>query len=279
MSKEIWHRCEVPYTRYEVSNLGRVRNAHTGRILKPLTRRGSYLHVDLCYKGEIKHKSIHILVATAFVPGWREGLEVNHKDGNKKNNCAENLEWVTHSENHRHSRDVLLVDVKPVALLDERGHLQRIYHSAQACNRAWRGCVHRHIKAGCRFRGFKPFYISVAMYREIVHLVNVHHYTLHGAWVESLTPGPSPKGEGSHEGGFKWFNAPRRGSNGSNVGADSLPQPLRKKGSKTVCPNNTQPAAQTGKGNQNYQLSARPEGALSERSGERTINYQLSDEA
>ena len=185
MEKEQWHHCEVPYTRYEVSNLGRVRNAHTGQIMKFRLNRCGYLTLDLYYKGERKYKLVHRLVATAFVPGWREGLEVNHKNGVKTDNRAENLEWVTQSENMRHSRDVLLVDVKPVALLDERGHLQRIYHSAQACNRAWRGCVHRHIKAGCRFRGFKPFYISVAMYREIVHLVNVHHYTLHGAWIES----------------------------------------------------------------------------------------------
>ena len=42
-----------------------------------------------------------------------------------------------------------------------------------------------------------------------------------------------------------------------------------------VCPNNGHPATQADEGNHNYQLSARPEGALSERSGERTINYQL----
>ena len=185
MEKELWHHCEVPYTRYEVSNQGRVRNAHTGLILKPRSNRHHYLIVDLYYKGEKQTKSIHNLVATAFVPGWRKGLQVNHKNGIKTDNRAENLEWVTASENTRHGRDVLLRQVHPVALLDKRGHLQRIYHSAHACDRAMAGDVHKHINQGYRFHGFRPFYISVPMYREIVHLVNVHHYTLHSAWVEA----------------------------------------------------------------------------------------------
>jgi hypothetical protein len=126
-------------------------------------------------------------VATAFVEGWREGLQVNHKNGVKTDNRAENLEWVTSSENHQHAHDVLLLEVKPVALLDERGHLQYVFHSARACNRAMGGKVSNHIINKCNFHGYRPRYISVPMYREIVHLVNVQHYTLHSAWVEANT--------------------------------------------------------------------------------------------
>ena len=227
MSKEIWHRCEVPYTRYEVSNLGRVRNAHTGQIMKFRLNRCGYLTLDLYYKGERKYKLVHRLVATAFVPGWREGLEVNHKNGVKTDNRAENLEWVTQSENMRHRCNALLIDVKPVALLDERGHLQRIYHSAETCNKAMGGDVHKHINQGCRFHGFKPLYISVPMYREIVHLVNVHRYTLQAAFIEAslnLNPPPAPpERSGATKEGSNGSMRQRRGSNGSNVGADSLP--------------------------------------------------------
>jgi len=46
---------------------------------------------------------VHRLVATAFCSGYSEGLNVNHKDGNKQNNCADNLEWVTPSENCKHA--------------------------------------------------------------------------------------------------------------------------------------------------------------------------------
>ena len=185
MNTEIWHKCEVPYTRYEVSNLGRVRNAHTGLVLRPRKLRNGYLEVVLCYKGLRKYRKIHALVATAFVEGWREGLQVNHKNGIKTDNRAENLEWVTISENRQHASDVLMVDVKPVALLDESGHLQWLFHSEAACNRVMGGQVHDHIRKKYRYHGYRPRYMTVPMYREIVHLVNVHHYTLHSAWVEA----------------------------------------------------------------------------------------------
>jgi hypothetical protein len=249
MKGEIWHKCEVPYTRYEVSNLGRVRNTHTDQVLKQSKDGSGYLKVILYYQGQEKTCNVHTLVATAFVEGWREGLEVNHKNGVKTDNRAENLEWVTSSENHQHAHDVLLLDVKPVALLDERGHLQWLFKSSQACNRVMGGRVRDHIRKKCRYRGFRPRYISVPMYREIVHLVNVHHYTLHSAWVEAnISLSDSSNGS----------NGSMQQSCGSNgnpaVGADSR-----------VCPNNTQPATQAGEANHNYQLS--------------TINYQLSDEA
>ena len=46
---------------------------------------------------------VHILVAEQFVDGWFNGAEVNHKDFNRANPKAENLEWTTHSDNVKHS--------------------------------------------------------------------------------------------------------------------------------------------------------------------------------
>ena len=53
-----------------------------------------------CYGGGVP---VHLYVAHAWVDGYEEGLEVNHKDFNVNNNNADNLEWVSHSDNVRYS--------------------------------------------------------------------------------------------------------------------------------------------------------------------------------
>ena len=57
-------------------------------------------------------KVIHRIVAETFIHNYREGVatQVNHKDGNKKNNSVDNLEWVTPSENTKHAVDLLGVN-------------------------------------------------------------------------------------------------------------------------------------------------------------------------
>ena len=88
--------------KYEVCSDGRVRNAKTGRILKTSGER--YAFVSLGYNG---NTLVHRLVATAFLGKPGEGHQVNHKNGDRKDNRVENLEWVTPSENTFHSRRVL----------------------------------------------------------------------------------------------------------------------------------------------------------------------------
>jgi hypothetical protein len=95
------------YPNYSVSTEGEVKNNKTGRVLKPFYDSNGYKLVALYRPNERKVKSVHILVAEAFVPNPENKPEVNHKDGNKKNCHKSNLEWCTHSENMLHSRQVL----------------------------------------------------------------------------------------------------------------------------------------------------------------------------
>lgn len=57
--------------------------------------------------GVRKSLGVHTAVARAFCEGYSPELQVNHKDGNKTNNAASNLEWMTPGDNTRHAREVL----------------------------------------------------------------------------------------------------------------------------------------------------------------------------
>lgn len=101
-SNEVWAPV-AGFPAYEVSTEGNVRNAVRGSVLKPYPFSNGYLGVQLGKTdGRRNVKLVHRLVAQAFVPGDIE-LQVNHKDGRRANNAAGNLEWVTCSDNHRHS--------------------------------------------------------------------------------------------------------------------------------------------------------------------------------
>lgn len=86
---------------YEVSDLGRVRNSNTGKILTPKNHNRGYYHVILMKQGRQKSFLVHRLVALAFIPTENERLTINHIDENKLNNRRDNLEWCSKDENIR----------------------------------------------------------------------------------------------------------------------------------------------------------------------------------
>lgn len=112
--EEIWK--DIPDTggHYQISNFGNVRSVdrdipysdgtihhHKGRTLKPGENHcGYYLVHYYTFDGKPKTMTIHRLVALLFVEGYSEGLEVNHKDSDRHNNRADNLEWCTRQYNN-----------------------------------------------------------------------------------------------------------------------------------------------------------------------------------
>ena len=73
------------------------------RVLRPADNKG-YLLACLSMRGKPYGRLVHRLVAQAFIPNPEGKPEVNHKDSNRKNNTAENLEWMTAKENTAHSK-------------------------------------------------------------------------------------------------------------------------------------------------------------------------------
>jgi len=112
---EVWRDVPGYEGLYQASYLGRVKRLEgvvtcrdgklkpiRERVLRPGIR-GAYLKVELCAKGIITSLSVHRLVCSAFHGEGAEGHEVNHRDSDKHNNVAANLEWVSRLGNVRHA--------------------------------------------------------------------------------------------------------------------------------------------------------------------------------
>ena len=133
---EIWKDIEGYDHKYQVSNLGRIRSVdhygphggfiknqklYKGRIIKPYTTKNGYMRAHI---KKYKDISVHREVAKAFVPGYFEGAEVNHKDENRMNNRWDNLEWVSHKDNMNYGTRTARVQEK---MIEQRGVLVRQY--------------------------------------------------------------------------------------------------------------------------------------------------------
>ncbi len=109
---------------YEVSDMGRVRSlgrrirsaiTHSKkqyrrpRILRGGTVGGRYRNISFCVEGVETTWLVHKIVMEAFVGPTPDGLEINHKNGNKQDNRLDNLEFVTHKTNMIHARETGLL--------------------------------------------------------------------------------------------------------------------------------------------------------------------------
>lgn len=104
---------------YQVSDHGRVmslerprirmgkRHGTIGeRVLKGTVNSVGYIVVNLRINGRTQMKTVHSLVAEAFIPNPEKKSTVNHIDGVKTHNHVDNLEWSTYSENNQHAWDI-----------------------------------------------------------------------------------------------------------------------------------------------------------------------------
>lgn len=108
--KEIWKDIPGYEGLYQASNLGRIKSKKNNKILKLYKNQYGYLQVRLSKKGIVKLFRVHRLITNTFIYNKYNKPYVNHKDGNKQNNCVENLEWCTQKENVEHAIKILKID-------------------------------------------------------------------------------------------------------------------------------------------------------------------------
>lgn len=145
---ELWLPVIGYESRYEVSNLGRVRSlggfcpSKSGGSRKVPEHIMSctpsvYMRVTLCGGSGVKKlvALVHRLVAQAFIPNPEGKPQINHKNGVKTDNRAENLEWVTASENTLHAHRVL--KIKHAQLKGEKAPSAKLNDRKVAFIRKW----------------------------------------------------------------------------------------------------------------------------------------------
>lgn len=143
---------------YCVDELGNIYSVKRGkaRRLRPFLNSRGYPTVSLCVNGKESYKTVHRLVATAFIPNRDNLPQVNHINGDKTDNRIENLEWVTAGDNQRHAYATgLKVPVYQSPKTMGRAVIRSdgaIFDSIRQAARAT-GCDHKHVSEICRGKG------------------------------------------------------------------------------------------------------------------------------
>lgn len=155
MKEEVFKPIKGYEGSYEISNLGRVKSLSRmvkgkggglrrvpERIMSVRTGGREYLHATLCLNSKYKTRTVHGLVAEAFLDADPSRPQVNHINGDKFDNRVENLEWVTQSENMLHSYKMGLHKRKvgsevPGAKLTERevGIIRKLHNTKKLFHR------------------------------------------------------------------------------------------------------------------------------------------------
>ena len=152
--KEIWKDIKDYEGLYQASNLGRVKRITTGRVLKPLKHANGYLMVKLSKNSIVYTKTVHRLVAEAFIPNPEHKSEINHIDENKTNNNVSNLEWMTRKENINHGTRTERVSKSnsiPIIATNIKTGGSKEFYGARECARQL-GLTHGNITSALKGR-------------------------------------------------------------------------------------------------------------------------------
>lgn len=132
--REIWKELVGNRETYLISNFGSVKTKpRNGRHyfikshpLKIHSKENGYQRVVLSLDGCGKYYYVHRLVANLFIPNPDNLPCVNHKDGDKSNNCVDNLEWCTRSENEKHAWRIGLKSTSTVGTKGEKHGMHKL---------------------------------------------------------------------------------------------------------------------------------------------------------
>lgn len=157
---EIWKDIQGTNGLYQISNFGNVKSMRTNRLIKPGiaggqgTKHTGYRQATLSINGKTHQEYVHRLVALHFVPYDETNLHklrVNHKDLNKLNNHADNLEWITQKENIHHyynSEDTIKPRyMRAVVALNTNGDIVGEFNSITEASKEMKigaSTVHKH---------------------------------------------------------------------------------------------------------------------------------------
>lgn len=144
-----------------------------GQIITAYSDSAGYLHVTLCKNGKQRTVGLHRVIAETFVPNPNNKPAVNHIDGDKTNNCVDNLEWNTAQENMQHATRTGLLNPEQCRIngrksidavgmrvkCEDTGELFPSIH--EACKRVSDGGVSNNIHQGKRSHGGRGWLFTV----------------------------------------------------------------------------------------------------------------------
>lgn len=154
--KEVWKRI-TGFEDYMVSDYGNIKSYKKNRegCVLAKNKRGQYDSVVLIGDDKRQRASIHRLVADAFIPNPHNLPFINHKNGDKKDNRVDNLEWCSPSQNTQHYYNVLkkgkLLKDQAVIQYTKNGKYIRSWDSVREASEET-GCTIDNIVHSCKRR-------------------------------------------------------------------------------------------------------------------------------